>query len=105
MRFLKAETREMGKIIRKDELDEGRFHLRFKGIEHYYEYDSIKDFTNDWQDYEEYVKTEIEPMDKPKSEARRKIDLFLRNAKKVPTKNEKKYYEWKNGDKKDGSKP
>jgi len=92
----------MGKIIRRDETDEAKFKLRFKGIERYYEYDSIAEFIHDWRDYQEYMEVEVISLEKPKSEARRRIDLFLRRAKNVPTSSDKKYYEWKNGEKKSG---
>lgn len=85
----------MGKIIRRDELDEKvDFKIRFKAIEKYYEYDSIKAFTDDWRDYDEYVKEEIEPLDEKKSESRRKIDVFLRMVKKIPT-DKTGYNNWK----------
>ena len=85
----------MSKIIRRDESDEAKFHIRFKGIERYYEYSSIEEFLSDWRDYDEYHRTEILSLEKPKSEARRRIDLFLRRIKNIPTKSEKDYYNWK----------
>lgn len=85
----------MGKIIRRDESDEAKFYLRFKGIERYHEYDTIADFVRDWRDYDEYIETEVLPLEEKKSEARRRIDLFLRRIKNVPTHNDKDYYNWK----------
>lgn len=76
----------MGKIIRRDETDEAKFCLRFKGIEHYYEYGSVAEFVKDWRDYDEYVEQEIKPHSERKSEARRRIDLFLRRTRHIPTK-------------------
>lgn len=75
----------VGSIIRRDETDEAIFDLRFKGIEHYHHYTSIKEFIRDWRDYDDYVDQEIAPLEKPKSEARRRIDLFLRRIKNIPT--------------------
>lgn len=40
----------MGKIYHRKLADEAKFHIRFKGIEVYYEYDSIQDFIHDWID-------------------------------------------------------
>lgn len=88
----------MGKIIRRDETDEAKFHLRFKGIEVYHEYDSIADFVKDWQDYDEFMETEVEVLSEPKSEARRLIDLFLKNTKHIPTETSA-YWSWKNSEK------
>jgi hypothetical protein len=84
----------MGKIIRRDESDEAKFYLRFKGIERYHEYDTIADFVRDWRDYDEYVKEEITPLEQTKSESRRRIDLFLRRTKKIPT-DKSGYNNWK----------
>jgi hypothetical protein len=85
----------MGKIIARDESDTADILIRFKGIERYHEYRSIKEFTNEWRDYDEYMKEEVLSLEKPKSEARRRIDLFLRRIKNVPTNSEKDYYNWK----------
>ena len=50
----------MGKIIKRDETDEANsFKIRFKGIERYHEYDSIRDFIKEWRDYDEYIEEEI----------------------------------------------
>lgn len=77
----------MGRIIKRDETDEANsFKIRFKGIERYHEYDSIKAFTDEWRDYDEFMEEEVKPLDQPKSEARRRIDLFLRRIKHIPTK-------------------
>lgn len=73
----------MGRIVSRDELDEASFHLRFKGIEVYHEYDSIADFVKDWRDKDEYMEAEVYSLEKPKSEAQRKIDLFLRRTKSL----------------------
>lgn len=76
----------MGKIIKRDETDEAsNFKIRFKGIERYHEYSSIAEFVKEWRDYDEYVQEEILPLEGKKSEARRRIDLFLRRIKNVPT--------------------
>ena len=40
----------MGKIYHRKLADEAKFHIRFKGIEVYYEYDRIQDFIHDWID-------------------------------------------------------
>ena len=74
-----------GTIIRRDETDEAIFDIKFKGIEHYHHYTSIRDLIRDWRDYDEYVEEEIKPLERPKSEARRRIDLFLRRIKNIPT--------------------
>ena len=74
-----------GTIIRRDETDEAIFDIKFKGIEHYHHYTSIREFIRDWRDYDEYVEEEIKPLERPKSEARRRIDLFLRRIKNIPT--------------------
>lgn len=84
----------MGKIIRRDETDEAKFKLRFKGIERYHEYDSIRDFVNDWRDYGEFMEEEVMSLEKPKTEARRQIDLFLRRTKNIPT-DRTGYNNWK----------
>lgn len=85
----------MGKIIARDESDEvTNFKIRFKGIERYHEYDNIRDFIRDWRDYDEYVATEILPLEGKKSEARRKIDLFLKRIKNVPS-DRKGFDAWK----------
>lgn len=44
-----------GRIIHRTEPDEAKFHIRFKGIEVYYEYDSIRSFLNDWMDFDEWL--------------------------------------------------
>ena len=85
----------MGKIIARDESDEAaNFKIRFKGIERYHEYSSIREFVRDWRDYDEYVAAEIMPLEQKKSEARRRIDLFLRRIKNVPT-DSKGFDAWK----------
>lgn len=85
----------MGKIIRRDETDEANsFKIRFKGIERYYEYDSIRDFTREWRDYDEYIEEEVKPLEGKKSETRRKIDIFLRMVKHIPT-DKTGYNNWK----------
>ena len=84
----------MGKIIRRDETDEATIKIRFKGIERYHEYDSIREFIKDWRDYDDYMKQEVEALEKPKSEARRKIDLFLRRIKHIPS-DRTGYNNWK----------
>ena len=80
-----ATVKNVGSIIRRDETDEAIFDIRFKGIEHYHHYTSIRDLVRDWRDYDEYVEQEIEPLERPKSEARRRIDLFLRKIKNIPS--------------------
>lgn len=80
-----ATVKNVGSIIRRDETDEAIFDIRFKGIEHYHHYTSIRDLVRDWIDYDEYVEQEIEPLERPKSEARRRIDLFLRKIKNIPS--------------------
>lgn len=84
----------MGRIIKRDESDEAKFKLRFKGIERYHEYDSIKDFVSEWRDYDEFMEVEVKPLEKPKSESRRRIDLFLRRIKNIPT-DKTGYNNWK----------
>lgn len=84
----------MGKIIRRDETDEATFKIRFKGIERYHEYDSIAAFVKEWRDYDEYIVQEVEVLEQPKSETRRRIDLFLRRIKKIPT-DKTGYNNWK----------
>lgn len=84
----------MGKIVRRDETDEAKFNLRFKGIEHYYEYSSISEFNKEWRDYDEFMETEVKPLGEKKSEARRKIDLFLRRIKHIPV-DKTGYNNWK----------
>ena len=74
-----------GNIIKKDGTDEAQFSVRFKGIESYHEYSSIRQLTSEWVDQDEWIKQEVEPLEKPKSEARRQIDLFLKRIKKIPT--------------------
>ena len=75
----------MGKIIAWDESDVADFKIRFKGIERYHEYDSIAEFVAAWRDYKDYMEKEVISLEKPKSEARRRIDLFLRRTKNIPT--------------------
>lgn len=75
----------MGRIVSQDGTDEANCHIRFKGIERYHEYFTIRDFVKDWVDKDDWMKREIEPLEKPKSEARRRIDLFLRRTKHIPT--------------------
>lgn len=88
----------MGKIIRRDETDEANsFKIRFKGIERYYEYTSIAEFAREWRDYEEYMEEEVKTLEKPKTEARRRIDLFLKNIKNVPT-DQNGWNNWKKGE-------
>lgn len=83
---MKGSTVDMGgSIIRRDETDEAIFDIKFKGIEHYHRYTSIREFVRDWRDYDEYVEEEIKPLEGRKSEARRRIDLFLKRIKHVPT--------------------
>lgn len=84
----------MGKIIKRDESDEAKFKIRFKGIERYHEYDSIREFVAEWRDYEEYMEEEVKPLEQKKSEARRRIDLFLRRTKNIPT-TKSGYNNWK----------
>lgn len=83
------------KIIRKDETDEAKFRIRFKGIERYYEYESFDQFIEEWQSYDNFMKEKVLSLEEPKTEARRKIDLFLRRTKKIPTTSNKRYYKWK----------
>ncbi len=80
-----ATVNNVGSIIRRDETDEAIFDLHFKGIEHYHHYTSIRELVRDWRDYDEYVEEEIKPLEGRKSEARRKIDLFLKRIKHIPT--------------------
>lgn len=75
----------MGRIVSQDGTDEANFHIRFKGIERYHEYNSIGAFARDWVDKDAWMKREVEPLEKPKSEARRQIDLWLRKTKHIPT--------------------
>lgn len=84
----------MGKIIARDESDQADFKIRFKGIERYHEYDSIAEFVAAWRDYKDYMKEEVISLEKPKSEARRRIDLFLRRTKNIPT-DHKGFNAWK----------
>lgn len=88
----------VGSIIRRDETDEAIFDLRFKGIEHYHHYTSIREFVRDWRDWDDYMDGEVKPLERPKSEARRRIDLFLKKIKHIPT-DKAGYDAWKaNGD-------
>lgn len=84
----------MGKIIARDESDQAILKIRFKGIERYHEYDSIAAFVADWRDYDEYMEKEVISLESPKSEARRRIDLFLRRTKNIPT-DRKGFDAWK----------
>lgn len=85
----------VGTIIRRDETDEAVCDIRFKGIEVYYNYTSLRDLIRDWRDYDEYIKNEVEVLEKPKSEARRQIDLFLKRIKHIPT-DPSGFDRWKN---------
>lgn len=82
----------MGKIINKDGDDEAKFTIRFKGIERYYQYDNIRDFIAEWRDYDEFME-EVNNIDN-KSAARRRIDIFLKNIKHIPT-DPIRYQRWK----------
>lgn len=84
----------VGSIIRRDETDEAILNLRFKGIERYYHYTSLRDLIRDWRDWDEYVEVEIKPVNDRKSEARRQIDLFLKRIKHIPT-DKSGYDTWK----------
>ena len=92
-----ATVNNVGSIIRRDETDEAIFDLTFKGIEHYHHYTSIKEFVRDWRDYDEYVEEEITPLEQPKSEAQRMVDLFLKRTKDIPT-TQSGYLAWKNNE-------
>ncbi len=82
---MKGQTvNNVGSIVRRDETDEAIFDLKFKGIEHYHHYTSIKEFIKDWRDWDDYMEEEVAPLEKPKSEARRQIDLFLKRIKHIP---------------------
>lgn len=85
----------VGSIIRRDETDEAVCDIRFKGIETYYHYTSLKDLIKEWRDYDEYMENEVKVLEKPKSEARRQIDLFLRRIKNIPT-DPSGFDRWKN---------
>lgn len=74
-----------GNIIKRDGSDEAQLKIRFKGIEVYYEYDTVRDFVRDWMDQDDWMEAEIAPLERPKSEARRLIDLFLRRTAHIPT--------------------
>ena len=76
---------DAGRIVTQDGTDEANFHIRFKGIERYHEYNSIEAFKRDWVDKDVWMKREVEPLERPKSEARRQIDLWLRRTKHIPT--------------------
>ncbi len=82
-----------GNIIRRDGSDEAILKIRFKAIERYYEYDSIRALVADWQDQDEWMEEEVKSLEKPKTEARRQIDLFLKRIKDVPR--GKEFYSWK----------
>lgn len=84
----------MGRIVSQDGTDEANFHLKFKGIERYHEYDTIEAFVSEWIDKKLWMKREIEPLERPKSEARRQIDLFLKRTKNIPT-NKSAFDAWK----------
>ena len=76
----------MGKIIKRDETDEANnFKIRFKGIERYHEYNSIREFVEEWRDYDDFMEKEVLSLEQPKSESRRKIDLFLKRIKNIPS--------------------
>lgn len=88
----------MGRIVTQDGTDEANFHIRFKGIERYHEYDSIEALKRDWIDKKSWMKREVYSLEQPKSEARRKIDLFLKRTKHIPT-TKHGFLAWKqNGD-------
>lgn len=74
----------MGKIIMRDESDMANITIRFKGIEIYHEYDTIRDFVNEWRDYDDYMEQEVLSLEH-KTEARRQVDLFLKRIKHIPT--------------------
>lgn len=74
-----------GNIIKRDGTDEAQFRVRFKGIERYHEYSSIQDFVKEWEDVSTWMNDEVKIHEKPKSEARRQIDLFLKRIKHIPT--------------------
>ena len=74
----------MGKIIMRDETDTTNVTIRFKGIEVYHEYDTIRDFVKEWMDYDDYMNEEVLSLEH-KSEARRQVDLFLKRIKHIPT--------------------
>lgn len=74
-----------GNIISRDGDDEAQFFVRFKGIERYHEYRSIRDLTAEWCDQDEWIDREVKSLEQPKSEARRKIDLFLKRIRNIPT--------------------
>ena len=86
----------MGKIVHRHGADEAKFHIRFKGVEVYYEYDSIGDFINDWCDWSTFMSEEVLPLEAKKSEARRQIDLFLKRIKNIPH-DKTGYNNWKQG--------
>lgn len=88
------------KIIRWDETDEAQlteltdFHVRFKGIEVYYETNNAEQFMKDWRLMSDFMEKEVKSLEKPKSEARRLIDLFLARTKHIP-KDKSGYNNWK----------
>lgn len=83
-----------GNIIRRDGSDEAILKIRFKAIERYYEYHSIRELVADWQDQDEWMKEEVVSLEKPKTETRRQIDLFLKRIKNIP-RDRKGFYSWK----------
>lgn len=83
-----------GNIISKDGTDEAQFHVRFKGIETYHEYSSIKELTNQWVDQDEWMDKEVRSLEKPKTEARRQVDLFLKRIAHIP-KDKTGFNNWK----------
>jgi len=74
-----------GNIISRSGDDEAQFFVRFKGIERYHEYHSIRELTSEWRDQDEWMENEVKILERPKSEARRVIDLFLKRIKHIPT--------------------
>ena len=84
----------MGRIVTNDGTDEANFYIRFKGIERYHEYDSLDQMAKEWKDKDTWMKEEVLVLEKPKSEARRIVDLFLKRTKHIPT-TKHGYLAWK----------
>lgn len=62
----------MGKIYHRKLADEAKFHIRFKGIEVYYEYDTIQDFIHDWIDRDVWLRLLDEEIKRDRQKAYKK---------------------------------
>lgn len=62
----------MGEIYHRKLADAAKFHIRFKGIEVYYEYDRIQDFVRDWIDKDVWLQLLDEELERDKKKAHKK---------------------------------